>query len=451
MAVVDKSVLKDYFRGGIPNTELDGAFFIDLIDTLLDKSDKIDPDQIEGPVDVQFSDSTNIDAFGRLRISDPVTLFDSQNQYDLQPWLWAEDLTSGATIVHDADGASATMDVTGTTGSKAIRQTRNYNRYQPGKSQEILITFDTGSLTSGTRARIGYFDDKNGIFLENDGNNLSLVVRSSATGSVVDSSVAQASWNIDPMDGTGPSGITLDMTKANILAMDLEWLGVGRVRYAFVIDGRIVPVHQNLHANVGSGVYMTTANLPVRYELENTGGAGDSIEAICASVISEGGFETQRGFPASATNGSSLTSVTTRRPILSLRPATTFNSIENRQTFIFDQLALYASGNGALIETVYNPTSLTGASWSSVGSDSGMEVDTSATAISGGTTLSQVFIAASSQGNQNSPSASRLGLTERLPFGLDVNGTNPDVISIVATSLNATADLGVAFNWRELR
>jgi len=166
--------------------------------------------------------------------------------------------------------------------------------YQPGKSQFIKITgvLSKSGGGSGVTAGIGYYDDDNGIFLKDDEGTYKFVLRSSVTGSVVDTEVEQASWNFDSFDGSGPSGVTLDFTKSHIVFFDLEWLGVGTVRCGFVVDGNIFVAHVFKNANINAGVYMSTPNLPVRYEIENDGtGAASSIETICCEVQSEGGVQ----------------------------------------------------------------------------------------------------------------------------------------------------------------
>jgi len=287
---------------------------------------------------------------------------------------------------------------------------------------------------------------------------------------VVDTAVAQASWSADKLDGTGQSGITIDTTKSQILAIDLEWLGVGVVRAGFVIDGAIIPAHVFRHANIGSGVYMTTANLPVRYEVTNTGGVtykrvgyfdGDngvflehrsasataSMSAICASVISEGGIEDSRAIPFAVSNGITTISVTTRRPFLSMRPKATFNSIVNRGQIIFDSGQAFTTGNNSTyVEIVYGGT-LTNASFASVDASSIAEFDVAATAISGGITIDAFFLPSSAQ--------TRATVTEkilaRLPISLDIDGANPTVISMVATSFTTAAPLSGVLNWMEIR
>ena len=72
--------------------------------------------------------------------------------------------------------------------------------------------------------------------------------------------------------------------------MDIEWLGVGDVRCGFIVDGKMVVAHTFHNDNLNATSYMTTAVLPIRYELTNTGTTSPYIKQICNTVISEGGF-----------------------------------------------------------------------------------------------------------------------------------------------------------------
>lgn len=240
------------------------------------------------PVEAGYADSAAIDAFSRLRVSNPEAVFDTKQLFDNQPMFWDQDLTGSATSNHDTDTATTTLAVT-TSGDVAIRQTKRRFNYQPGRSQFVLMTTLIGAQATGVVKRVGLFDDDNGIFLQQTGSAVSFVVRSSTSGSPVDTNAAaQASWNIDPMDGTGPSGLTLDLEKVQIIAIDYEWLGVGRVRVGFVIGGRPRYVHEFNQANVGTTVYMSTPNLPLRYEISSSSDA-ESLDHICCVVLSEGG------------------------------------------------------------------------------------------------------------------------------------------------------------------
>jgi len=244
---------------------------------------------------ITYSDTPMFDAFGRLRSSTPETLFDSKLTRDsaLNAWDDVQTSGSGTTSTYSKNRASVTLAVAGTTAGKRVRQTKVRHDYQPGKGQLILVTFVMGAAASGITKRVGYHTDQNGIFLQQTSTDLRFVIRTNVTGTPSDAnSATQANWNIDKMNGSGPSKVTLDITKSQIMFIEFEWLGVGRVKVGFVVDGLYVPCHQFLNANVNASVYMSTPNLPVRYSIENDGtGAASSLECICASVVSEGGHQ----------------------------------------------------------------------------------------------------------------------------------------------------------------
>lgn len=388
-----------------------------------------------------FGDGGAIDAFGRLRVSNPEGLFESTLTNDKQPLLWNESLTGDATSTHKPLESAVDMTVE-TDEDLAIRQTKQYFRYQPGKSQLILATFAFGDGDANVRKRIGYFDGDNGIFLEEIDGALWVVLRSKVSGSVVDTRIAQANWNLDVYN-------ELDPTKAQILMIDMEWLGVGRVRVGFVEDGVVRYVHQFQNSNVNDTVYMTTAQLPVRVEMEATGAPSGTVtmKQICASVTSEGGQEVSRGFPfAVTTDVSSFVTASSRIPVLSTRPKATFNGIVNRISTINRLVEVYNNSNGALVEVVYNGT-LTGPSWVSVNDESVMEYDISASAISGGITILSFFVFTQNGG------LSRVSekITGRLPLALDIDGTNPTNLSIVVSPVSGNANVVASLNWQEYR
>ena len=397
-----------------------------------------------------FADSPNLDAFSRLRTSSPTTLFDSQFQYGLQPFLWDSVLTGTGTAMASANTSSVTMTVSAN-GDQVVRQSHRYMRYQPGKSQLIVFTAVMGAIKPNTRQRIGYFDAQNGVFFQQNGTARAVVQRSFTSGAAVDTTVTQANWNLDKLDGTGPSGITLDTSQAQIFVIDLQWLGVGRVRYGFDIGGVIVYCHQMLNANALPSVYMTTANLPMRYELTMTGATSATVMTqICQAVISEGGFENEQGLLFTANNGAASISVTTRRPILSIRPKTTFAGVTNRGLIIPQQIEAEIGSGDSLIEVVYNGT-LTGASFASVDANSLTESDASATAITGGTVILSFYVSGGGATARNSvvnPLGPLVGKV--VGITLDPSGTVPDRLSIVATSFTGSVTASAVLGWKEI-
>ena len=196
-----------------------------------------------------------------------------------------------------------------------------------------MNTFVMNPAKTGLRQRIGYFGTDNGFYIELANSTLSLVERSSVTGSVTETRVAQADWNGDKLDGTGPSGITLDITKAQILWADVEWLGLGTVRIGFVINGHLITCHSFNHANIITSTYITTASLPLRYEIENTAAtvSSSTLKQVCSTVISEGGYElrgAQQAIETPIASPRDLTVASTEYPIISVRLKTSPNRLD---------------------------------------------------------------------------------------------------------------------------
>ena len=296
--------------------------------------------------DVAIRDSANLDAFSRLRVSNPLILFNAQFTYDLSPII-IEQITSGtgATITHDSTNRCALMTFSSTpTGGKAYMQSFEYLPYQPGRSQLIFITFNMIAAVANTLKFAGYSDGVNGIEFQLNGTTKQFVVYSGS--SAGNETVTQSSWNLDKLDGTGASGLTLDITKTQILIIDVQALYVGRVRVGFDIGGQIIYVHEFLHANLFSSPYVQTANLPVRCGMTCTGTVSTTMNFICSAVMSEGGSEDINVYGYTFQQESGAVSVGTGGAhILSLRPRTTFNSITNRTRVAFIDVEIFNAGN----------------------------------------------------------------------------------------------------------
>jgi hypothetical protein len=235
----------------------------------------------------------NVDAFGRLRVSNPLTMFDSKNIMS-QNTLFNATTANGGTVSYTANKSTVNLNVTEAAGSKTVRQSNRVMSYQPGKSLLIFNTFVMNTLTANLKQKVGMFDANNGIFFTADGTTLKIVRRTYTSGAAVDTEISQSSWNGDTLNGTGASGFTLDVAKSNILFIDIEWLGVGSVRVGFVINGQLITAHTFYNANSLTTVYMQTANLPIRYEIERSGtlsAATYTLQQICSSCISEGGYQ----------------------------------------------------------------------------------------------------------------------------------------------------------------
>jgi hypothetical protein len=296
---------------------------------------------------IAYSDSGSLDAFSRLRVSSPDTLFSVQNQYNSAP-AQMESFASGTGVLptHNANTRMIALSCTAGTGVSAF-QSYQYSPYAPGKSQFIAITGVFGTGVAATTVDVGYFDSSNGlIFRQNGATNLQFIQRTSTSGSVSDANiVAQSAWNLDKFDGTGASGLTLDVTKTFILVIDLQFLGMGRVRFGFDVNGVIYYAHQFLNANVLAVPYMQTATLPVQMLITATAsGATKTANFKCASVLSEGGAIDDYGFAQSTSSASVTAASGARTHLISIRPKTTFNGITNRELFILHGLGLVVTG-----------------------------------------------------------------------------------------------------------
>jgi hypothetical protein len=380
---------------------------------------------------------TNTDAFGRLRVSQPYTLFDSQNRYAIDNQFDTSTVTGGSTT-YLPNESSVRMDVTTASGAEVVRQTFRSFPYQPGKGLLVLATFVMNEAKTNLRQRVGYFGTQNGVFFQLNNTTKSFILRTYIGGSVDDTTgkVDQSVWNGDKLDGTGASGLTLDLTKPQILWMDFEWLGVGNVRCGFIINGQYIVCHTYQTANVtGTSVYMTTAILPVRYEITNTAATASAsyLKQICSSVVSEGGYEQTSiehiAAMSTATTGSYLT--TTYKPLVSIRLAST---ALGAVVIPYNVNFLPTTTDNYQVALFKNPT-LTGASYSAVSSDANVEMDVSSTSISSGTLVYSEFI--TSKSGRSALSGANASFNFDLQLGASLTGTS-DVYSLAVRTITAT-------------
>lgn len=402
--------------------------------------------------EIKFANTTNFDAFGRLRVSNPFTLFDSSHRF-ADNGLWSTGAATGGTATFNAAQGLVDLDVTAASGSEVVRETTKVFSYQPGKSLLVLNTFVMSPAKTNLRQRVGYYGANNGYYLELNDNTVSFIERSFVTGAVVNTPVAQASWNVDPMNGSGPSGITLDLTKAQILFMDLEWLGVGTVRIGFVVNGNFYVCHKFHHANIIATTYITTASLPARYEITNTGATSgaSTLKQICSTVLSEGGYtlnglQQAIGIPITAPRNLSVAG--TFYPIVSIRLKTSPNRLD--AIVICTAISLMATSAGDYNWQVVASGTTTAGTWTSAGANSGVEYNITGTSFTGGRILASGFLNASNQ------ASTQVDILKEALFKtqLERNGltSTPFELTIVVAS-NAGGGGGSVFasmDWEEI-
>ena len=440
-AITNFPTTSTVFQGTNPWT-VTGTVAISSLPEVEIKNDAGNPIPVSGTVNATLTGTNTFtlgtgstDAFGRLRVSEPYTLFDSRARYyDHNDF--SSSTSTGGTVVYEADSSTFRLAVSTSNGSSVIRETKRVFPYQPGKSLLVLATFAMNTPKVNLRQRVGYFTTNNGIYFENDGTYNYLVIRSYSTGVLVEDRIRQDAWD-NPF-------AALNVARTQIFWTDIEWLGVGSVRCGFVVNGAYVLCHTFHHANVvnNTTTYMTTAVLPVRYEITNTGATASSsmMRQICSTVISEGGYNAFT-YSESAGRGTSvlrLSSADTYYPLVSIRLASTRLDaiVLPRQVDVLSPTVNYYRWR-----LVLNPT-LTGATWAGTSTSGTVEYDTAATGVSGGIELQTGYV--------SSRELSELGADA---FAFQLGRTLAGVSDIVTLTMAATsnnADVLAQIGWQEI-
>lgn len=385
------------------------------------------------------------DLFGRTKVSEPFTIFDSAHRYQ-DNGDYSDEVVGTASTSYSLNESTVYLNVGTAQGDKLTRETKRVFPYQPGKSLQIMQTFNFGPPKTGVRYRAGYFSRTNGVFLERSGNSNYLVLRSFTSGQVVENRVAQIDWNIDPLDGAGPTDLVLDLSKVQILVSEYEWLGVGSVRVGFVINGVFVGAHQFNHANLIESVYMTTATLPIRYEIENltATSSSSSLKQICSTVISNGGYLKITETWTAAVPSKNVTGSYT--PLVAIRMA----SGREDSVIIPAEISIFPTTTDdfewALIR---NPATLTGGTWTTSAPKNNVQYNIDATALTGGNIVLEGFFGADNQ------SAVPATDGEIKNFALQLGRTNAsptvsDVMVLAARSSDRSGTVKASLGWYDL-
>lgn len=423
----------------------------------------------------------NPDAFGRLRVSEPFTLGDYKHLFAIDP-NFIDIKEFGGNVAYVANKAAATLTTNSSPSSNVIHQTKFYHHYQPGKSQLIFSSINFGYAQKNVTKRTGYFDDRDGIYFEQEGGNnsngtnngnLYFVVRSFTSGTASEADegaykrrVSQSDWNVDKCDGTGNSGLNLDTSKTQLIFIDFQWLGVGRVRTGFVHNGELVVAHEYYHSNVLANVYISNPNLPVRCEVRNTGiTTGGSMDQICSTVASEGGY-TESGIDFAYVMNTARSTATpggTELPVLALRLKNDFSGFPNRMSVRLNNISLYCETNSISYRIVKlpnqgfigNASGLGQCTWVSAAGSSGVEVCTDATQYSDGDQFASGFVPSGASQNSLSPVASgSLTAAKKNIIVQNYYSSNSEIYAIVVKTLGTapgtSASVAAAAQWREI-
>lgn len=390
----------------------------------------------------------SVDGFGRQRVAEPYTLFDSSQRYSQRDDQWATETVGTGSTNYLVNESSTELTVGSTIGDRVTRETKRVFPYQPGKSLQSFDTFVLDSGEAGLAQRVGLFNDQNGIFVSNKNGTMYLVKRTYISGSAVDVEVAQTDWNVDTLDENSSAGVNLDFTKAQIFFVDLEWLGVGQVRAGFVVAGNFYLAHVFQHSNVSDRVYMTTATLPLRYEIENIAGttSNHTLKQICSTVISEGGYEIS-GRPYSVgrpvTAAMNLPVAGTFYPLVSIR----LNSNYLDAVSVIKNISMLGIANNGIMQyKLVAGATITGGTWTTA-SGSLTEYNITATSMSGGDTLTSGYVGINNQSGQTitlDPTAFKFQLERDGLTGVATTYT------LAVTALADNDDALGSIDWEEL-
>lgn len=409
---------------------------------------------------------TLIDAFSRMRTSDPFTLADYSHVYGEETELLIKTSGNLSSVTFNLKQAKAILTVGSGINDYTVHQSRMYHHYMPGKSQLTFQSYNFRAPRSGTNKRIGLFDDRNGIFLQQSGNGqLSFVLRNSISGYTYDDIVPQSQWNTYKCDGSEPLAFNLDQTKTQLFYSDYEWLGVGTVRAGFVHEGQIVIAHQFYNSNLKDNVYWSNPNLPVRCEVRNYGtptGSGQ-MDQICATVISEGGYkEAGVDFAIRSTGYRNILAQGTM-PVIAIRLKTGYLGEPNRSVVRLGSTELYSKDQLCSYEFWRLPSggSLIGGAWESADSASVVEYNLNATGYntSGGLMFEVGFLTAGGLGVGNTTAGTAniadASAAKRGYISQNIDSNDSNIFAIVFKNFNTgpgnTTDVLAGMQWRETR
>lgn len=412
---------------------------------------------------IRYDDSPNLDAFGGLRTTSARIIGEYRINLGLVTDLEYVSVTSGDGVRTTNYNKKQIELTTGTaSGDRVVHQTRQYHPYIAGTSNKFLMTFKMDTAKNNLSQMVGAFDDNNGVFFRMNGTTPEMVIRK---GGVDNEVVARSAWNKDRLDGSmnefNQSGITIDFTKCHIFIMDYQWLGVGRVRVGFVIDGKPIYVHEFLHANNTTEVYMYGANLPVRWELKNTGtvASASQMNGICAGVYCEGS-DIEVGFTNSVSTDGTLQTVTNTTDgqcLLALRLKNSINGLPVRVLARLKEWSLFSSNDAQYKVVIFNDASkLNGATWNAVPGRSACEYAKNVPMVAGWAADNNysVLIDGFAQGAVGAGSGTNAlrqidNINNTICQNYDSTGSL--VLAIIAYKLSNNSDMKANMVWTEIR
>lgn len=386
---------------------------------------------------IKYSDTPNLDGFGRLRISQNTSVLDIKHTYDKNPLLISEATGGTATSIYNKENARVRMS-TSTNNDFVVRQSKTCPIYQPGKSQLFEASFNNLAIETNIIKRVGGFTSTtgtpynttfDGFFLESNGitNEISFQIWKSGTTIY---SAATTVWDSSEIEVS-----TIDLTKSQLIFIDYQWLGVGRMRFGMVFDGKVYYLTDHTSTNTENTVYMSSANQPIRYEIRQNGVGSGYFDMICSSYSSEGPLVNGLYKITSIIHDTSTTLSTSgvKYPFIGFRLRESYRAA-NTDMINFNILN---TSNDNYVGTVeFNPTLSSTPTWTVLENtpfEYSLQNGTPTVTVSG-------YILASIIGQAGTTAVSVLDVSENiLQVGENVNGTRDEIwVCIKPLGANAT-------------
>jgi hypothetical protein len=388
----------------------------------------------------QFSDSN------RLKVAPYQTVFFNTFQYGKETDVWDERVVGVATATWNQYSSNVIMQVGSTAGSKVIRQTKNVMRYIPGRSATLAFSIRLETPQVGIRRRFGLFDENNGVYFEDNGGTYSYVIRTSTSGITTERRVTREEWNGEKFDGNGWTGVTADPTKQQMISINYEWYGAGRVEFNWLMKNETISSHVFENSNTNDYVWCSTPFLPIRCEIENiTGVAGTHYLYQGSNSLVQEGEPEKLGTLLSITNpitGTTMSSSNTFYPVISIR----LKSNNLTGVMILRSLQAATNDNTNVYWKLLENATLTGGTWvDHPDPNSFMQYNITATAVSGGTALLNGFVVGGGGELVN------IDVKSQIQLGRSGIGTISDTYTLACASPNTNKAALAVLNWIEQR
>jgi len=395
----------------------------------------------------------------RIRTTQPRQIFQAQWAFNGNPLSWSQQLTGSASIEEpNVTGHKfINFKTSAASGDKVIYQTKRCFRYTPHRLSTLTFAAAFREKKTNLVKRIGIFDDQetaglNGICVEQDATGFSLVIFSTASGSQETNRIRRTAWNVDKLDGNGPSGENISdaqLSNGVLWNIDFSWYGVSGVQLNVIVGGRRLVCHEEVYTfTLADRPFMTTAFLPLRIEIENTGAVtgGGVLTTGSINYDIENGEEIEFGYQQSVSNQTTDVSVSnTGTLVLALRPKATVNSLVNRGVIRPNNVDVLCTAD-TYLEILVGGT-VTGGTWIDNGSNSIAEYNVTATGYSGGRKVRESHIAT---GGGRSAGSLASSFPSDLFVAVDSLLGDQLAVAIRATRLGGGSDVYGSIGFREI-